>query len=333
MSITKLLRLPKVKMPEFRPNLEETLRLREVQRDVFTNTQRLYVPPGARGVFGGTLASQSLWAAMKTVPDKFVPHSLHSYFISGGDGKKDIMYHVERLRDGKSFISRQVKAYQDDTLVFIETISFARVRDQEEQQRKKELKHSAPMPNVDFNKFLDPLESFKRGVVDPGVAKESVLTKVGDYFNRFAKGPLEYRFPPDLWVTLEEHPDFEKAPNEIDVDWFIRLRKPVVDPLFNYVAMAYYSDSFLLLTVGKFHKRPMHSTKFSVSLDHTIYFHKQPTVNDWNMYHIEHPQSGDSRKLLYAAFYEKDTKELVASVVQEGLVVIDDELLKAKAKL
>lgn len=315
-------------MPEFRTNLEKTLALSQVKRDVFTNKERLYVPPGARGVFGGTLVSQSLWAAMKTVPESFVPHSLHSYFINSGDGAKNIMYHVERLRDGKSFISREVRAYQGETLVFIETISFAKMR--EDDLSKRQLRHAAPMPPVDFGKFYDPLESFRRGVVSKGLMKEEKLAGFQGYFDRFTKGPTEYRFPPELWITHDDHPDSEKDPHEIDVDWFVKLREPVQDTMFNYIAMAYYSDSYLLLTVSKFHKRPMHSTIFSVSLDHTIYFHREPRVNEWNMYHIEHPKSGDSRQLLYASMYEKDTNELVASVVQEGLVVINDELLKSK---
>jgi acyl-coenzyme A thioesterase 1/2/4 len=323
----RLLRIPKIKMPEFRPNLETTLAIQQVKKDVYTNTQRLYVPPGSRGVFGGTLVSQSLWAAMKTVPDSFVPHSLHSYFINSGDGKKDILYHVERLRDGKSFISREVRAYQGETLVFIENVSFARLR---EEKKAQQLEHSGPMPPVDFGHFLEPYESYKRGVVDRGLLNEETSFD-GDYFTRFAKGPLEYRFAPELWFTHEDHPDFEKDPHEVDVDWFVRVREPVQDPKFNYIALAYYSDSYLLLTVSKFHKRPMHSTIFSVSLDHSIYFHKQPQVNNWNMYHIEHPKSGDSRNLLYAAFYEKDSQELIASCVQEGLVLIDDnKLLNSK---
>ena len=49
-------------------------------------------------------------AAIKTVNDKaFTVHSLHCYFLLPTK-VRDIIYHVDRLRDGRSFISRAVRA-------------------------------------------------------------------------------------------------------------------------------------------------------------------------------------------------------------------------------
>ena len=54
-------------------------------------------------VFGGQVIGQALVAACRTVEDVVVrpPHSLHAYFLLGGDPKVPIIYEVDRIRDGK----------------------------------------------------------------------------------------------------------------------------------------------------------------------------------------------------------------------------------------
>lgn len=307
--------------PAPRRDLEHTLALKQVAHDVYANTQRLHVPPGARGVFGGTLVAQALWAAMLTVPTEFVPHSLHSYFVNGGDGKNDIEYRVGRLRDGKSFVLREVKAFQGETLVFVEQASFAKLKAGSD----KLLNHAKEMPRLDFFKFYTARESFQRGMVDTGIVSQSTFEGTLAYFDRFEQGPLEYRFEPKMWHTFKNDDDYHRLPHEIDVDSYLKLRIPLRDPRFNYIAMAYYSDSHLLLTVSKFFKKPVGAIAFSVSLDHTIYFHREPKVNDWNLFHVTHPRSGDSRHILHGAFYDKDSGNHVASVIQEGLVIMGGE--------
>src|SRR6059036_2201882 len=68
---------------------------------------------GWQRVFGGQVIGQALVAAVRTVDvaDR-PPHSMHAYFLLPGDPKVPIIYDVERVRDGKSFTTRQVKARQ-----------------------------------------------------------------------------------------------------------------------------------------------------------------------------------------------------------------------------
>ena len=63
-------------------------------------------------VFGGQVVGQALVAAARTVPSTRPPHSLHAYFLLGGDPKAPIDYAVERIRDGRSFTTRRVVAHQ-----------------------------------------------------------------------------------------------------------------------------------------------------------------------------------------------------------------------------
>src|SRR5690606_38288202 len=77
-------------------------------------------------VFGGQVVGQALVAAQRTVaPDRFV-HSLHCYFMVGGDPSIPIIYEVERMRDGKSFSTRRVVAIQHGQTIFSLEASFHR---------------------------------------------------------------------------------------------------------------------------------------------------------------------------------------------------------------
>lgn len=63
-------------------------------------------------LYGGQVVAQALRAAGLTVEPRFRPHSLHSYFVRAGDERRSVLYEVERVRDGRSFCTRQVVAYQ-----------------------------------------------------------------------------------------------------------------------------------------------------------------------------------------------------------------------------
>src|SRR5215218_6123914 len=78
---------------------------------------------GWQRVFGGQVIGQALVAACRTVEGR-APHSLHAYFLLPGDPKVPIIYEVERLRDGRSFATRRVKAIQHGQAIFSMSASF-----------------------------------------------------------------------------------------------------------------------------------------------------------------------------------------------------------------
>ena len=51
-------------------------------------------------------------------------HSLHAYFLLGGDPYAPIVYQVERLRDGRSFATRRCNAIQHGKVIFSLAASF-----------------------------------------------------------------------------------------------------------------------------------------------------------------------------------------------------------------
>ena len=77
--------------------------------DVFVGVGPVY--PWGR-VYGGQVVAQALRAAYATVEEGYDVHSLHAYFIRGGDCDEPIRYEVDRIRNGRSFLTRRVVARQ-----------------------------------------------------------------------------------------------------------------------------------------------------------------------------------------------------------------------------
>ena len=78
-------------------------------------------------IYGGLVVAQALRAAMRTVDsDGHVVHSLHAYFILGGNPKEPVRYEVDRLRNGRSFSTRQVVARQSGGAILSLSASFQR---------------------------------------------------------------------------------------------------------------------------------------------------------------------------------------------------------------
>ena len=75
-------------------------------------------------VFGGQVAGQALIAAARTVETTFHVHSLHAYFLRPGDPTVPILYEVDRIRDGRSFVTRRVVAIQHGRAIFNMSASF-----------------------------------------------------------------------------------------------------------------------------------------------------------------------------------------------------------------
>ena len=120
--------------------LEKSLQLfvlEQVDRDIFCWTGKNV---GYKRIFGGQVMAQTLIAAYKTIDVEHFAHSFHSYFLRPGDMNKSITFTVDRIRDGKSFTTRTVKAIQDGEAIFNCSISF--------QKREKGLEHQIDMPIV-----------------------------------------------------------------------------------------------------------------------------------------------------------------------------------------
>lgn len=103
------------------PTLGELLDLEEIDRNLYRNTV-VFDEPFA--LYGGQVAAQALLAAGRTVPADRHPHSLHGYFLRGGNAARPTIFTVFRDRDGRSFSARRVVAVQDGEVIFNMSCSF-----------------------------------------------------------------------------------------------------------------------------------------------------------------------------------------------------------------
>ena len=98
------------------PRIIDVLDLERVDRDIYRGQ---VIPSKLARTFGGQVAAQALVAATNTVDETKGVHSLHAYFLAPGNPDIPTTYLVDRVRDGRSFASRSVKAVQDLSLIHI----------------------------------------------------------------------------------------------------------------------------------------------------------------------------------------------------------------------
>lgn len=104
-------------------SLAALLELEQLDRDLFGGPHDIS-NVARRSLFGGQVAAQALCAAGRTVAADRVPHSMHGYFLRPGGFDHQVIFHVDRDRDGGSFSARHVRAEQDGEVIFSMLASF-----------------------------------------------------------------------------------------------------------------------------------------------------------------------------------------------------------------
>lgn len=252
---------------------------------------------GWQRVFGGQVIGQALVAACRTVEGR-PPHSLHAYFLLGGDPKVPIIYEVDRIRDGRSFTTRRVVAIQHGQAIFSLSASF--------HADEPWLSHQAAMPNVAAPEDL-PAEADLR---------ERILPMMPDTVRRYyeRERPIELR-PVEFGRYLGK-----KYPEAKFNVWIRTTGKLPDDPVLHQCILAYASDVTLLDSALIPHGRTLFEKEImAASLDHALWFHRPFRADDWLLYAQDTPNLQGSRGLGRGLIFARDGA-LVASVVQEGLL-------------
>ncbi len=250
-------------------------------------------------VFGGQVIGQALVAACRTVDvAERPPHSMHAYFLLPGDPKVPIIYDVERVRDGKSFTTRRVKAIQHGQPIFIMSVSFHRDEDG--------FAHQAKMPDVPSPDEL-PTEAEIRERVLPLMPEP-----VRRYYER--ERPIELR-------PVEYDRYLGKAIEGGRFNVWIRATGTLPDePAIHQCVLAYASDMTLLDSALTPHGRSVfEKTIMAASLDHALWLHRPFRADDWLLYAQDSPNMAGARGFSRGLIFARDGT-LVASVAQEGLV-------------
>lgn len=246
-------------------------------------------------VFGGQVAGQALVAAARTVDDAYAIHSMHAYFLRPGDPAVPILYEVDRIRDGRSFITRRVVAIQHGKAIFNLAASF--------HADEPGLDHQRPMPQdmPDPDTLPDFKERWKEWAELMGDDYERdrpIDTRHCDWGPADRKNPL----PPyqRVWLRADgELPD---------------------DPVLHACVLTYASDMTLLDTSLLPHgSAALEGELFMASLDHAMWFHRPFRADEWLLYDQDTPSASGGRGLARGSIYTRDG-HLAVSVVQEGLI-------------
>ena len=254
--------------------------------------------PGWQRIFGGQVIAQALVAAQRTVPSERAVHSLHGYFMRGGDPKAPVIYQVQRLRDGRSFSTRLVVGLQHGEAIFTLSASF--------QVTEPGLEHQIAMPDV-----------ARPDDLPHGAALEdTILAAAPEPVRRYWERPRPIEFRP---VSFAHYTSNEKLPPTQDI-WVRALRDVGDDPALNAAVLAYLSDMTLLDTALFAHGLSVFDKRIqAASLDHAMWFHGPVRVSDWHLYSQDSPSSSGARGLTRGSLFTLDGR-LVASVAQEGLI-------------
>ena len=250
-------------------------------------------------VFGGQVLGQSLHAAYQTVPKDRIAHSMHGYFILGGDINVPIDYHVDTIRDGRSFTTRRVVAFQNGKAIFNMAASF--------HINEKGESHQINMPNVLTPDLL--LTDIQQA--------ERLQHKDPERFLRIMKAhPKIFEFKPvdkAIYLQTQNSAPFAHI-------WFRIKEKIQVDLSFQHQILAFASDYSLLLTATLPHRENLNNSKmYYASLDHALWFHREYKIDDWLLYVIESPSASNARGFSRGSIFNKKGI-MVASVTQEGLM-------------
>jgi acyl-CoA thioesterase-2 len=266
--------------------------------DIYTGASQWQ--PGGR-VFGGQVLAQSIVAAMRTLPDERVIHSLHGYFLRPGDASKPITFSVARIHDGRSFSARSVQSYQDGVPIMSLICSF--------QEADEGLEHQIDMP---------------AGLPDP----ESLPTAADhlkDIDHPMARNWAERRAFDMRYITSPIYLTVEGERVAHQAVWMKATSPMPDDPSLHRAALAYASDYSLLEPILRRHGVPWVTPKIKMaSLDHAMWWHRFGRVDEWMLYVQESPNAIGGRGLSLGRIYRRDGA-LIASVAQEGMVRVPQE--------
>lgn len=286
--------------------VDELLRLVDVQPVETEKTQCMeggegasfFCGPRRRGgigrVYGGQVIAQALSAAAKTVDSTRQVHSLHAYFLRGGDEEYDIDYRVAADFDGGSFSNRRVVAMQKDKVIFNLAASFHKM------ERGHEYRPA--MPDVPPPEELMSIQEF----ID---AHPERTPRVIARSHR-SPTPIEVRCvgAPPFWTVEAGEPALSL--------WF-RVARPVEGPQWLHRALlAYASDYTMVATMLRAHDPfPVQAA----SIDHSLWFHQDVQMGEWLLFTTLSPWTGAGRGFSIGQIYNQ-VGDLVASVAQEGLI-------------
>ena len=267
--------------------IKKILDLEKLEVDIYRGIK--FTPKNGflKRTFGGHIIGQSLVSAIRTTDTSFKVHSLHCYFLSAGDSQKSLIYIVKRIKDGRSFCTRQVNAIQNGKTIFTMLASF-----------------QTDQISIKCQDNISDLFSLE-GLID---------FRSYDYFTdtSFAQfDEWDVRIMPYNKLARKSNSNLKQQV------WFRHRNTLPNDSMLHVCALAYVSD-LTLLSVARLSHIDTKSQLMVTSLDHTIWFMQPFRIDDWLLYNQFSPWTFNGRSLTYGNIFNK-YGDIVAFVAQEGL--------------
>ncbi|WP_223585994.1 MULTISPECIES: acyl-CoA thioesterase II [Microbacterium] len=245
--------------------------------------------------YGGDTVAQSVAAALRTVDDDRLLHSVHSSFLRGVDVSEPVRYEVELIRDGRGFSTRHVRGHQHGKLAFLSTASFHVPEEFPE--------HGPALPEVPSPEELRSSEEALAGLDGPDI----------EYWSHGRSFDIRH-VPGPVYVEIEG----ERVPHQ--AVWVRSFEKLEDDPRTHQLAIAYVCDYTILEPVLRVLGLPWRAEGLvTASLDHAMWFHAPARADEWLLYVQESAGIADGRGLGLGRFHTVDGR-LVATVAQEGMI-------------
>ncbi|KAG1459880.1 hypothetical protein G6F46_000327 [Rhizopus delemar] len=288
---------------DFSTRMENAIEVQEIAPNLYLSKE-LWLPAGARGVFGGQIVAQALRAAFYTVGEEFEIHSLHSYFILAGSVDTPVVYQVQRIREGRSYATRYVTASQKGKAIFVCSCSFAKP-----DTKNLNLSHQVEMP-----------------IVPPPETYPSEQEAFAEFLTRDDLAP-KYREAMEQRMMETSPVDFRHChvPGELTGFRYFKTRgKLRNDKVLHACVIAYASDHAFINAATDANAVPMNAIGMLTSLDHCIWFHSNARTDEWLLYDMHSPRASNGRGIVFGRIYAADGT-LVATTSQEGIMRLTEK--------
>ncbi|GLB36418.1 putative acyl-CoA thioesterase [Lyophyllum shimeji] len=289
--------------------ISTSLEVEQLDVNLF-RSKSLWLPVRARGVFGGQVISQALVSATNCVNPAFGLHSLHCYFLLSASPSTPIIYHVDRVRQGRSYATLAVKAVQSGHTVFVLMCSF-------QKPEPWQPFHQWPMPSVPPPEDCELEETrFIKLIASPATTptikeyyqdalaertRSPIAIKRANKHDSATDGTVAYMY----WMQTRDSPKYEA---------------PFQKCILSYISdLNFISSASKIMGLKRFGKGP-NTVSMTSTLDHTIYFYSDDfDCGDWLLHVIVSPRTGSGRGVVHGRMYTRDGT-LVAVTSQEGVV-------------
>lgn len=292
--------------------ISTSLEVERLEVNLFRSNS-LWLPVRARGAFGGQVISQALVSATNCVEPEYALHSMHCYFLLGASPAVPTVYSVERIRDGKSYVTRSVKAIQNGAIIFMMLCSFQR-------PETWQPSHQYPMPeNVPSPEECEDLDArWARRAADPNTSpRMKILAQ--EFSVERSKSPIAIKVALEGIVSKDGVKRY--------MYWMKARDIPKYEAPFQKCILAYASDLQFIGSSARTMGMRQHTNEMGVdrlgmmsTLDHTLWFYNNDfDFGQWALYVIECPAGGSGRAVVTGKIYTRDG-DLIAVAAQEGVV-------------